>query len=88
MLPIAFGYYDQMHMVHDFAEFTGATPSETLNQLETVFVEQIKSLRTDGPAGSGGRPLKTYPLTDKILQSKHAPFEIDRMGRWGARFPD
>ena len=53
-----FGYYDQMHMVHDFAEFTGATPSEALNQLETVFVEQIKSLRTDGPAGSAGDPLR------------------------------
>ena len=45
-----FGYYDQMHMVHDFAEFTGATPSETLNQLETVYVEQIKSLRTSESA--------------------------------------
>ncbi len=42
-----FAYYDQMHMVHDFAEFTGSTPSETLNQLETVYVEQIKSLRSD-----------------------------------------
>ena len=53
----SFGYYDQMHMVHDFAEFTGATPSETLDQLETVYVEQIKSLRT-------GRP--TPPATDPL----------------------
>jgi AraC-like DNA-binding protein len=45
----SFGYHDQMHMVHDFAEFTGATPSETLNQLEGVYVEQIKSLRSGGP---------------------------------------
>ena len=41
-----FGYYDQMHMIHDFAEFTGSTPSHTLHQLESVYVEQIKSLRT------------------------------------------
>ena len=48
----SFGYHDQMHMVHDFAEFTGATPSEILNQLEGVYVEQIKSLRSGGPPPS------------------------------------
>ena len=53
-----FGYYDQMHMVHDFAEFTGGTPSETLNQLENVFVEQIRSLRTDGPCSREATPLR------------------------------
>ncbi len=41
-----FGYYDQMHMVHDFAEFSGGTPTTTLTQLEAVFVEQIRSMRT------------------------------------------
>ena len=53
-----FGYYDQMHMVHDFAEFTGGTPSETLNQLEDVYVEQIRSLRSDGPSLREADPLR------------------------------
>jgi AraC-like DNA-binding protein len=43
-----FGYYDQMHMVHDFEELTGETPTELLTQLESVFVEQIKTLRSGG----------------------------------------
>ena len=37
-----------MHMVHDFAEFTGSTPSDPLSQLETVFVEQIRTMRAGG----------------------------------------
>jgi AraC-like DNA-binding protein len=41
-----FGYYDQMHMVHDFGEFTDKTPTETLIQLETVFLEQVKTMRS------------------------------------------
>ena len=53
-----FGYYDQMHMVHDFAEFTGDTPSEMLNQLENVYVEQIRSLRSDRPSRRGAGPLR------------------------------
>ena len=53
-----FGYYDHMHMVHDFAEFTGGTPSETLNQLEKVFVEQIRSLRTGSAAPPEAPPLR------------------------------
>jgi AraC-like DNA-binding protein len=54
-----FGYYDQMHMVHDFGEFTGKTPKETLIQLETVFVEQIKAMRSGAPSAqaTGGSRL-------------------------------
>ena len=35
-----------MHMVHDFKEFTEETPAETLIQLEPVFVEQVKTIRS------------------------------------------
>jgi AraC-like DNA-binding protein len=41
-----FGYYDQMHMVHDFEDFTGETPSKTLNQVESLFRGQIAALRS------------------------------------------
>jgi transcriptional regulator GlxA family with amidase domain len=47
-----FGYYDQMHMVHDFAEFIGGTPTQALTQLGTVFVEQIKRVRSDQPSAN------------------------------------
>jgi AraC-like DNA-binding protein len=45
-----FGYYDQMHMVHDFGEFTAGTPSEVLTQLEAVFVEPIRQMRLSASA--------------------------------------
>src|SRR5690242_16637641 len=40
-----FGYYDQMHMVHEFREFTGESPTETLCQLELLFRAQIDAFR-------------------------------------------
>lgn len=45
-----FGYFDQMHMIHDFEAFTGQTPTQTLNHLEILFREQIHAIR------SGTRP--------------------------------
>lgn len=41
-IALDFGYYDQMHMVHEFAEFTGKTPSESLAQIERLFVEPLR----------------------------------------------
>ena len=39
------GYYDQMHMVHEFREFTGDSPTETLCQLELLCRAQIDAIR-------------------------------------------
>ncbi len=40
------GYYDQMHMVHDFEDFTGETPTTMLGRTEMVFREQIEAMRS------------------------------------------
>jgi len=40
-----FEYHDQMHMVHDFEEFTGGTPTSVLRQFEILFREQIDAMR-------------------------------------------
>ena len=48
-----FGYYDQMHMIHDFGKFTGGTPGEILTQLEKVFVEPIKQMRLSAASSNG-----------------------------------
>lgn len=48
-----FGYFDQMHMVHDFEEFTGETPTNTLTQLELLFRPQVEALRSSQPRANG-----------------------------------
>jgi methylphosphotriester-DNA--protein-cysteine methyltransferase len=46
-IALDFGYFDQMHMVHDFANFTGKTPGESLAQLERLFVEPLRDASRD-----------------------------------------
>lgn len=41
-----FGYYDHMHMVHEFAEFTGETPTNTLRGFESIFQQQMNQIRS------------------------------------------
>jgi AraC-like DNA-binding protein len=43
-----FGYYDQMHMVHDFEDFTGESPTGTLSHLEALFRGQLGARRIAG----------------------------------------
>jgi AraC-like DNA-binding protein len=43
-----FGYYDQMHMVHEFAEFSGQTPTNTLRGFESIFLQQMNEIRSKG----------------------------------------
>jgi AraC-like DNA-binding protein len=41
-----FEYHDQMHMIHDFGDFTGDAPMKVLGQVEEVFREQIRAMRS------------------------------------------
>ena len=49
-----FGYYDQMHMVHEFAEFTGETPTRTMHYFEAVFRQQIAAIQSGSTSRSDG----------------------------------
>lgn len=52
-----FGYHDQMHLIHDFAEFTSGTPTQTLRLLEGFFRDQIALLQI----GTGARDPRLVP---------------------------
>ena len=41
-----FGYYDQMHMIHDFTDLSGETPTKMLREIENVLAEQIRDVRS------------------------------------------
>ena len=49
-----FGYYNQMHMVHEFAQFTGETPTRTLRHFEVWFEPQLTAMRSGNAAQSNG----------------------------------
>jgi AraC-like DNA-binding protein len=38
-----FGYYDQMHMLHDFSRFTGETPTRTLQDFKAALGTAIRA---------------------------------------------
>jgi AraC-like DNA-binding protein len=51
-----FGYYDQMHMVHDFSRFTSETPTRTLQHFEAAFERQMTAIRSGhAPPSQGDR---------------------------------
>jgi AraC-like DNA-binding protein len=39
------GYFDQMHMIHDFKVFTGGTPTRMLAEMESLFRERIRAIQ-------------------------------------------
>jgi AraC-like DNA-binding protein len=51
-----FGFYDQMHMVHDFSRFTSETPTRTLQHFENAFERQMTAIRSGhAPPSEGER---------------------------------
>ena len=40
-----FGYHDQMHLVHDFAEFCSETPGSVLTEMETMYQAFVDAVR-------------------------------------------
>jgi AraC-like DNA-binding protein len=42
------GYFDQMHMIREFEEFTGYSPTRALVQMQSLFREQIDAIHSSG----------------------------------------
>ena len=40
------GYFDQMHLIKDFREFSGEVPTSLINQLETAYQGHLEELRS------------------------------------------
>jgi AraC-like DNA-binding protein len=55
------GYHDQMHLVHDFAQFSTGTPTETLRVLEGFFREQL-ALMQEGVGASDARLVPRFVI--------------------------
>jgi AraC-like DNA-binding protein len=52
-----FGYHDQMHLIHDFREFSGDVPANTVSQVEAAFRETIAAARLGGVEAQREFPL-------------------------------
>lgn len=50
-----FGYFDQMHMVHDFVEFTGEPPRKALHVVKEFFRDELDVLQSDQDLASALR---------------------------------
>jgi AraC-like DNA-binding protein len=50
------GYYDQMHMIHDFRQFSGDIPTKLLGKLEMVYDAHIEAVRSGQIAPTDGAP--------------------------------
>ncbi|MBZ5627044.1 MAG: helix-turn-helix domain-containing protein [Acidobacteriia bacterium] len=51
-----FGYHDQMHLVHDFEQFSGETPTNLLTEVENAYRALIDAVRLGRmPAGQAPR---------------------------------
>ena len=53
-----FGYFDQMHMIHDFKSFARGTPTDILTEVEALFRDQIQAIRSGHRSVTAGDDLE------------------------------